>query len=581
MALVDDLTIDLNNLWAEISASAGTFYESRDLYSLTQNLFDEIAPVALPGAMAKPTPLSAQTYTDFTLKSGWYLKQSSYKFLKGGSIQTSGHDGAIYKLTLNSSGYTSAVSGDLLLTVTGGTSGATGKLVDYDNTLRVWRVRQLTGTFTTGETLSIGGGTGVGVIASSGGVLTGESGYANAYTVGTLNHGGTYFLLGSTVIDGTGWYGNSNISGNHIDILVAIKDAGALVNSGIVPFFNRTNRDAANALDGALTGDTYDWAEVDLSGFGRTPVPLTTKPDLDDTLTNAQCANLLNGTTATIVFATGSYTADINQDGSTEPYSGQVDQSSQANTVLWPVIKYYFRKGETTLINSVQAQVFRYLNSGYAITKDSPIGIFAGGKIFYARGWYPTNVPAADASDYQTTPTNTTSPTSPPVFYVLERTGVPLGASVIIVRRSSPGFALVNEFTLASGNNSGNGTLVLSSSIPADKPSSGYVRVFDDDGEEQRYAYASYSGATLTLSGTLSRSYSAGNSAYIPYVDTDNAASTVVGAPLRFVSNRDLTSTVRKGSGTGKIIGDTQNYTRQEADSSVPVTAIDDPVNNN
>lgn len=68
-------------------------------------------------------------------------------------------------LTIQSSGYTSAISTDIGKTVTGGTSGATGTLKDYDNTARIWCVLPVNGTpFQHGEALTIGSGTGAGTI---------------------------------------------------------------------------------------------------------------------------------------------------------------------------------------------------------------------------------------------------------------------------------------------------------------------------------------------------------------------------------------------------------------------------------
>ena len=150
-----------------------------------------------------------------------------------------------------------------------------------------------------------------------------------------------------------------------------------------------------------------------------------------------------------------------------------------------------------------------------------------------------------------------------------------------LARRSAPGFTLLNEFTLAAGNNSGNGTLALSSTIPVDKAATGFVRVFRDDGSEDRLAYTSFTGSTLTLSGTLPATYSSGNNAYIPYID-DTASGTSISVALRHAGvDRDVTRNVRLGSGANKMIPDNANYTLTTADSSVPATVIADTINNN
>ena len=583
MAFADDVVVNLSNQVIDWSATAaGTFYSAQTAYSYFQDAFDELGGTAISGALAYPVPMSAATPQDVTVKDGWYMTQGSYKRTSGGSIQTDGYDSQIYLLTLASSGYTNAVSGDIYRVVTGGTSSATGVLLDYDNTQRKWWVRLTSGTFQNNEALTIGSGTGAGTTESSGGVLTGEEGFANAFGLGDVNHWeATYFGQDGTVYDlvTNGWYASAPSSAP--DILIKIREAGTTIASGVVLFYNRCNRDLANSIDSSTTGDTYDFFSVDLSNFGRNPVPLNTRVDLDDTLTNAEAEDYTDGTTASITVATsGPYTVDIDQDESNETYAGQIDANNQTNEILWGTLKWFFRKGATTLVNGVEAQQFRTLNVGYTIVKDLPIGSIAGGTIFFARGWVPINVAAADASAYRTID-NGGAPKEPPVFYSRAVTGLAPGYKVFMAQRSSPGFANTAEFTLAAGNSSGNGTLVLSSTIPADKPSSGFIRVFDDTGNEDRYPYSSFSGSTLTLdSVTLSENYTSGNNAYIPLFD-DTASGASISKALRHVADRDVVLNVRLGSGSGKIEDFTSNFTLGASDSSVPATAIADTINNN
>lgn len=569
--------------------AAGTFYSVRTEYSYLQDATDELGATAIAGSMALPSPVSAATNQDITYINGWYRTQGSHKRSNAGSCRTDGYDSEVYELTLASSGYTSAVgawdgsTGDLGLVVTGGTSGATGLLLDYDNTLRKWWVRVTSGTFANNETLSIGSGTGAGTTLSSGGVATGEEGFSNAFGLGDVNHWeGTYFSQDGTVYDLVtgGWMAAAPTSA--FDIQIKIQSAGSLINNGNVIFYNRCNRDLAFSIDSSTTGDTYDWFSVSLGNYGANPVPLNTRADLTDTLTNAQAEDYLDGTTSTIAAATAGapYAVDVDQDGTDEDYDAQLDCDSQTNEVVWSAFaKYFFRKGNTTSINGVEAQQFRTLNASYTVVKDSPIGSIAGGTIFYARGWVPINVAAVDASSYQTTDSAGTTK-NPPTFRVRAVTGLANGYKVFLARRSSPGFALINEFTLGAGNSSGNGTLVLGATIPNDKPSSGFVRVFDDSGNEDRYAYTSFTGSTLTLSGTLSKTYSSGNAAYIPYIDT-TASGSSVSISLQYVADRDVILNVRLGSGAGKIEPFPSNFTLTDADSSVPATAIADTINNN
>lgn len=85
-----------------------------------------------------------------------------------------------YYLEFLSTGYTSAVVGDVGDTVVGGTSGATGTLDSYDNTTRKWLLTT-TDDFTDGEAITITGGTGAGTLIASGA----QTGYKGPYTYPT------------------------------------------------------------------------------------------------------------------------------------------------------------------------------------------------------------------------------------------------------------------------------------------------------------------------------------------------------------------------------------------------------------
>lgn len=85
-----------------------------------------------------------------------------------------------YYLEFKSTGYTSAVAGDVGKTVVGGTSGATGVLVSYDNTLRKWLLTT-SSTFTDGEAITITTGTGAGTLLAT----ASQTGYLGPYDAPT------------------------------------------------------------------------------------------------------------------------------------------------------------------------------------------------------------------------------------------------------------------------------------------------------------------------------------------------------------------------------------------------------------
>lgn len=99
-------------------------------------------------------------------------------------------------------------------------------------------------------------------------------------------------------------------------------------------------------------------------------------------------------------------------------------------------------------------------------------------------------------------------------------------------------------------------SVVVTSTIPSDTPSSGTIRVVNDDGYEVRLAYSSWSGDTFTLSGTYDFSgnneteqASSGSDVYITYIDKLASGSTESFTVI-YNSNRNLVVRVRDGGVT-------------------------------
>ena len=169
---------------------------------------------------------------------------------------------------------------------------------------------------------------------------------------------------------------------------------------------------------------------------------------------------------------------------------------------------------------------------------------------------------------------------APVVSYQFGVSGAPSGSAIaIFLEGSIPGQANRSQYTLASGNNSGNGTLVISQTIPNDTASSGYIRVSQNDGSEDRLAYSSWSGSTFTLTGTLPVSYNSGNGAYVGYIDVLGSSTGNETVNLQYVSDRNCVLFVRLGSGLNKIIDIAQRLTRSNQSLVVPVSGFSDPIN--
>jgi hypothetical protein len=154
-----------------------------------------------------------------------------------------------------------------------------------------------------------------------------------------------------------------------------------------------------------------------------------------------------------------------------------------------------------------------------------------------------------------------------------------VGAAIAIFKRISSLVADRSQFTLDTGNNSGDSTLVIAETIPDDTPDSGFIRVLRDDGSEDRLAFTSWAGSTFTLSGTLPATYSAGNGCYVGYVDVLGSSTGNESVDLEYVSDRNCVLVVRLGSGSGRIREIRQDITLGAQDQVVPVSGFADTIN--
>lgn len=113
------------------------------------------------------------------------------------------------------------------------------------------------------------------------------------------------------------------------------------------------------------------------------------------------------------------------------------------------------------------------------------------------------------------------------------------------------------QFTL-SGSLTGASvsSVVVNTTIPADTPTSGTIRVVNNSGYEVRLPYSSWSGSTFTLTSPANfagsnetAAASSGNGVYITYIDK-LASSTTESVPVIYAADRSLVARIRDGGGT-------------------------------
>jgi hypothetical protein len=434
----------------------------KDLYSALNDLMDNntagVGDYTAWGAqMRGTTPVSFQIGQIFTNDpDAWFIDPESIKHLTGGGLNSTGWTYStgvrkgIFRVSMSSLG--TIVAGDVGFTASNGT--VTGVLLHVDTNLNELWIRPTNNTAThdwstvAAGTVTVNAHTGTQDAAG----ITGNTIWSNIFTLGTIVAGTQLYVgqdqavIANSEDSGAGlWWGTGQL-----DILVETTRQGTLLDSGYLTVYAR------------LENKLYDNFVTDASAGGRSPVPLATDNDLNNTTVGAIAANGI-----ALGFA-GPYASDVDNDTTNEDYSIQLNCASNPLSYVYEYIKYINRIASATSINGLTGDqyigidykleytsetgtvnigdevtgvtsgatgyvtnknstgLFATLNNSQgtfvtgenvsiggnilvnltAVTpispkKQSPLGTFAGGRFFGAPGVYLTNVPGADLNNYE------------------------------------------------------------------------------------------------------------------------------------------------------------------------------------
>lgn len=587
-SIASDWTVDLT-LKTIKHTSGSTVYTVKQLYSWLEDYFDEL------GVVDDQIPMSASTPTEYNLINGWFIDDPSLKYLSGGAITTIGQNSLIYLLTFQSSGYISAVSGDIGKLVHNSGSTHTATLLDYDNTRRVWWVRKALSTISS-EALTITSGTGSGTTTAA---VSGESVWSNIFTLGTIISGTTLDLYQND-LEITPWW-----SSGQIDILVKVQESGTLIDSGNLTVLARKY------------STLYDHFVIEASS-GRNPVPLAAFSD-----GNNQTSSSTVGAYSGFTFTYGYASKDLGNGNGARPYDVIIDCNNHTLQEIYEYLKYVTRSGSSTTLNGVSGEYYTgvgdvrfdydteasgpfvegeqingsgsnygYLTSLYdggstgtftlrnvhgsftdnmtltgansgatalvnggvtAITpqKQAPFGSLAGGQFFGAHGVWLDNVDSGDANNYQLIDSTGTTQ-APPSSITIKVAGIVAGDRVSMFKTTGNNTIIDKSMytSHASSNVSGNSTFVVQTTISGDTPATGNIRVVHRDSSgtilsEATYPYTSWSGSTFTLSSSLGLTYSSDDTVYVPYIDTE-ASGTSISISTTYAGDTYVVTSVRK-----------------------------------
>ena len=505
-------------------------------YSYLMDVFDEL------GQMDDAVPMSAQTPTSYTMINGWVIQEELTHYLYGGAIQTSGYTDEIRTLICGSSGWTDFVAGDRGNTLTGGTTGDTGTILDWDNAAyKIWvRMDDSGDTFDDASETYTQSGTGAGTSTAIS--TTGEHLFANPYTLGTLEGTPTLYIFQNGERIAPDWW-----STGHFDVLIKVTESDVDIDSKKITVFNRT------------WTDTFDHFEIALTSAGQNAVPLGTADDLNNTSTEATVEDLTDGTVATIAFDfsfTTPFSYDIGDGSGAQDYEVQIDCDSRPLSDVYEVFKWWTRTGSTTALETISdgntrdGEEYKSANEGtYAEVKASPLGTFAGGKMFGARSVYFINLHADDAQNFQLIDKAGTT-RYPPNYQAFTVNGVVSGDRVAVFLDTGAGNGVVDKAQYTSHttlNVTGSTTYTVQETIPTDTPDAGTIILVNTGTDvEEVMTYTSWSGSAFTLSSAHSGGYDGTDTAYVPYIYAEATGTTVTETSTIYTVNRNVLCRVRK-----------------------------------
>lgn len=368
---------------------------------------------------------------------------------------------------------------------------------------------------------------------------TGNQLYTGLKTIGTIVAASPMYIYQNGAKVTSYW------QDGHIQLLVKAKSGGTLIQT--------------DGVDGQITvfsrkyGQTYSHFDANLSAGGEQAAAVSTALDANvdtGTMTPTICASYFStdiGGTATpgtqkITLAYGDTTQDLGGGAGSLLHKGTITLDGSISVAqAYQALMWACSESSGITFNSVPGWRYRVLpGQTYAENTSAPFGSFAGGKWFVAQGWWLTGVQAGDSKNYQLISHNGTVET-PPNSVTVSIGGIVSGDYVLVARDNGSGGILNTEYTVSGS--SGAGTVTVPS-LKSDTPASGVIRINGD-----RYTYTSWAGTTVTLSGTLTQTYSS-VPAFIPLIDAVASGTSITSAAMQYSSGFTCRYRVRNGGGT-------------------------------
>lgn len=308
-------------------------------------------------------------------------------------------------------------------------------------------------------------------------------------------------------------------------ILLKAKVAGSLIDSGNITVYSRK------------FGQTYSHFDVNLAAGGEQAAALATSVDANISLTTAEAEAIWNTITITI----GDTTQDLGGGQGAKLHKGTITLNGSTTLAdAYQALMWACSENSTATINSVPGYRYRTLNAAYAENVSAPFGTFAGGKFFFAQGWWVTGVMSADSKNYELISHDSTRET-PPTSVSIQVSGLISGDYVFAARDDGSGGYISNEYTVSA---TAGATSISVTGLKIDTPLSGVIRINGD-----RYTYSSWTGTTISgLSPSIKVGGYSSSPAFIPFIDGVASSSSLSSANFQYNTSVNVRYRVRNGS---------------------------------
>ena len=233
------------------------------------------------------------------------------------------------------------------------------------------------------------------------------------------------------------------------------------------------------------------------------------------------------------------------------------DTTASAADNMWIQLLTGSVPGDGVLITGGTSSATATTAASSAVTERTVSTPFIGASTGSALiGAYGIGMETTDTSASDTFFDLTNTQRTPPNNVTFTVSGLVSGEDRVLVTQDDGGAIDTDQLSLNTTlNGAAETAVVVTTTIPTDTPSSGTIRIENDEGLYRRVAYTSYTGSTFTIASTdfsgsgETDSATAANNVYISYID-ELASGTTATFTGVYDSDRTLFVRVRDGGGT-------------------------------